>query len=244
MKLSRNALLALGAIAAFYLYSRYGGQQGSTPDVDDPDAGSFDPGDIVTDVYAETVGAVTAMVSGRTPSNAAIATIQAHEYCKLTAYFDVKGYSIGWGHFGVAAGTVWTQAEADSQLLSDVAAAGSAVNKYISVPLNQNQFDALVDFVYALGAGALAGSTLRRVLNAGNYDAVPGELVRWQDQNGVPNAQVLARRQAEVETWNTPDDSSSASSGFTGADNSGAFTIPGVTDDDTSLYDDYFGDLS
>ena len=49
--------------------------------------------------------------------------IKEFEGCRLTAYKPVpweQMYTIGWGYYGVTAGTVWTQAQADSQLEIDI----------------------------------------------------------------------------------------------------------------------------
>lgn len=54
-----------------------------------------------------------------------------------------------------------------------------AVMRLVKVPLTQGQFDALVSFTYNLGAGALARSTLLRLLNAGDFVAAQGQFERW-----------------------------------------------------------------
>lgn len=54
--------------------------------------------------------------------------------------------------------------------MADVAVAEAVVQRLVKVPLTQGQFDALVDFVFKLGGGRLASSTLLRNLNAGKYD--------------------------------------------------------------------------
>jgi lysozyme len=53
------------------------------------------------------------------------------------------------------------------------------VNSHVKVPLDQDQFDALVDFCFNAGIGAFYGSTLLKLLNQGNYDAIPEELKKW-----------------------------------------------------------------
>ena len=59
------------------------------------------------------------------------------------------------------------------------------------------QFDALVSFVFNVGAGAFGGSTLLRRLNQGEYKAVPAELMRWVNSGGRPLPGLVRRRQAE-----------------------------------------------
>jgi len=86
-----------------------------------------------------------------------------------------------------------------------LASAARWVGNLVKVPLTQDQFDALVDFVFNLGAGRLATSTLLRDLTAGNYDAVPDQLELWDhgDLNGreVELAALKARRAAEAALW-------------------------------------------
>jgi lysozyme len=57
---------------------------------------------------------------------------------------------------------------------------------------------ALIDFAYNLGGPALKGSTLRKRINAGDWDAVPGELRKWVRGGGKPLKGLILRREAEV----------------------------------------------
>lgn len=57
---------------------------------------------------------------------------------------------------------------------------------------------ALTDFAYNLGAGALKASTLRKRVNAGDWDAVPGELRKWVKGGGRVLRGLVARREAEA----------------------------------------------
>jgi len=75
------------------------------------------------------------------------------------------------------------------------------VERLVKTPLSQGEFDALVDFVFNLGAGRLAGSTLLKELNAGRYEAVAAELLRWDHAGGVENVGLRARREAELALW-------------------------------------------
>ena len=93
----------------------------------------------------------------------------------------------------------------DDLLRLDLRAPSLAVNTHVKVPLNQDQFDALVSFSFNAGIGALYGSHLLVVLNQGNYDAVPDELRKWDKChiNGVlTEVQGLKnRRENEIKLW-------------------------------------------
>jgi GH24 family phage-related lysozyme (muramidase) len=82
-------------------------------------------------------------------------------------------------------------------LRQDTKVAERAVNQKVQVGLYQYQFDALVSFVFNVGAGAFAGSTLLRRLNQGDYKAVPAELMRWVNSGGRPLPGLVRRRRAE-----------------------------------------------
>jgi lysozyme len=57
---------------------------------------------------------------------------------------------------------------------------------------------ALVDFTFNLGAGNLQASTLRRRVNAGRWEDVPAELMRWNKAGGRELRGLTLRRQAEA----------------------------------------------
>jgi lysozyme len=87
--------------------------------------------------------------------------------------------------------------DAEILLRSDVAIFESVVNNSVTVPLMQNQFDALVSFAFNVGGGAFQGSTLLQLLNQGDYNAVPSELLRWNRAGGRRLRGLTRRRQAE-----------------------------------------------
>src|SRR6516162_3346727 len=92
-----------------------------------------------------------------------ITFIQSFEDCKLTAYQDSGGvWTVGWGATGkdIGPGTVWTQGEADAAFVIKLSGVEKVVNLDVAVPLSQDEFDALVDFVYNVGPTAFARSTL------------------------------------------------------------------------------------
>ena len=74
---------------------------------------------------------------------------------------------------------------------------GSNINKVVKVPLNQNQFDALVSFAYNIGNGNFNSSTLLRWLNQGNYKEASIQLLRWNKSKGVVLNGLAKRRKAE-----------------------------------------------
>jgi lysozyme len=80
----------------------------------------------------------------------------------------------------------------------------SAVNNSVKVPLNQNQFDALVSFTYNLGNMAFQNSTLLKMLNAGSYGQIPGQLRRWIHDTGKVVQGLINRREKEIALWKTP----------------------------------------
>lgn len=73
----------------------------------------------------------------------------------------------------------------------------NAVNRYVKVPLNQNQFDALVDFAYNAGIGALQKSTLLKKLNAGDYAGTAKEFDKWVYGGGKKLGGLVKRRANE-----------------------------------------------
>lgn len=140
-----------------------------------------------------------------TLSATGVSLIKEFEGCKRVAYQDQKGvWTIGTGHTaGVKAGDTCTQAQADSWLLDDTHWAALEVIRTVDVPITQNQFDALVSFVFNVGSGNWASSTLRRLVNQRSAEASQ-EFVKWDHVNGAPDAGLLRRRQAEQALFQTP----------------------------------------
>lgn len=93
-------------------------------------------------------------------------------------------WTIGYGHTNnVRPDDVITQAQADKLLLIELVPRENAINKLVKVPLTQNQFDALVSFVYNEGIAALQKSTLLRKLNAKDYIGAANELIHVKGTN-------------------------------------------------------------
>lgn len=124
---------------------------------------------------------------------------KSFESCRLVAYQDSGGvWTIGWGHTqNVYSGMTCTQSQADAWLLSDMVDAENAVRHLVKVALTQEEYDALVDFTFNVGAGNFAHSTLLALLNAGNYSAAAEQFERWHHVNGKDCAGLMRRRLAE-----------------------------------------------
>ncbi len=135
-------------------------------------------------------------------SDNGIALICEYEGFSATVYRDAAGLpTIGYGHL-IVAGECFSQPLSETAarplLRCDVAVAERAVAKFITAPLTQNQYDALVSFTFNLGGGVLQRSTLRRVLNRGEYDAVPREMMRYVWAGGRKLPGLIRRRAAEA----------------------------------------------
>ena len=129
-----------------------------------------------------------------------MALTEGFEKCRLTPYQDSGGvWTNGWGNTRhVTSNLTITQAQADADLLANVADSVDAVNDHVTVALSQNQFDSLVDFAFNCGAGAFKGSTLLRKLNAGDYDGASKQFAVWDKINGVACKGLDNRRAGET----------------------------------------------
>lgn len=124
---------------------------------------------------------------------------QRFEGCKLIAYQDQGGvWTIGYGHTnGVKPGDTCTQNQAEQWLRQDIALAVWDVNTHVTVPLNQAEFDALVDFAFNLGNDAFNRSTLLRLVNQYHIAQAAAEFAKWDHVGGTEVAGLLRRRLAE-----------------------------------------------
>jgi lysozyme len=136
-------------------------------------------------------------------SRSAVDLIKVFEgFRPAAARLDDGRWTVGYGHTMTAReGALITEADAEALLLYDLIQASHAVNEYVFTPLNQNQFDALVSFVFNIGVRAFRGSPTLRRLNEGKVleAALAMELWRKADLEGeriVVDA-LVRRRAAE-----------------------------------------------
>jgi lysozyme len=97
----------------------------------------------------------------------------------------------------VSEGDVISQFEAEDLLTYDLQEFEGYVLDYVSVPLKQNEFDALVSWTFNLGSGNLRSSTLLKKLNDHKYKEVPTEIRRWNKAAGKVLDGLVRRREAE-----------------------------------------------
>ncbi len=135
-----------------------------------------------------------------------IAKNEAADGPKLKAYLDTGGVlTIGYGHTrGVYAGQTCTPGEALAWLLEDTQDAETAVSNLVAVAITQNEYDALVDFVFNVGSTALTKSTLLKLLNQDQHEMAALEFRKWRFDNGQEIAGLLARRVREKDLFLTP----------------------------------------
>lgn len=126
--------------------------------------------------------------------------LKAREQFRPCAFKPTKRdvWTIGYGHTaGVKPGDTCTLEQGHALLEGDVAWAVEAVNRAVTVPLTQSQFDALVSFVYNVGAPAFFTSTLLKKLDAGDYAGAAAEFARWNHQGGEVLEGLTVRREQE-----------------------------------------------
>ena len=134
------------------------------------------------------------------------------EGCVLHPYQDPGGiWTIGYGATWLLDGSEVTadtapitQAQADAMLEKQMADFLRDVDGLVTVPLNPNQAGALADFAFNLGAGALAQSTLLRLLNAGDYAGAAGQFPLWVHQGDQVLPGLVRRRRAERYLFEKP----------------------------------------
>ena len=153
-----------------------------------------------------------AFASSKKASAAGINLIKQFEGFRARAYQDVAGqWTIGYGHLvrpeekAIYLNATLTELEAENILRQDIAIAEEAVKRLVTVPLSGEQFSALVSFVFNLGQGNFADSTLLKKLNAGDYEGASLEFERWNKARigGVlqPVAGLTRRRLAEQQLF-------------------------------------------
>ena len=137
-------------------------------------------------------------------SAAGIELLKQFEGCRLTAYQDSVGvWTIGFGTTtGVKEGQTISQVKAEEYLRFDLAIFEKAVTESLKVPVNQNQFDALVSFTYNVGVSAFRSSTLLNLINEKtDKKVVAAEFSKWVKAGNQTLPGLVSRRKAESELF-------------------------------------------
>jgi GH24 family phage-related lysozyme (muramidase) len=120
------------------------------------------------------------------------------------AYLDpVLIPTIGWGTIQYPDGTkvqmgdIRSRKQCEEYLQHEIEGKAAAVEKYVTVPLTQSMFDALVSFAYNVGVGALSESTLLRLLNIKDYEGAAAQFPRWVKAGGKTLPGLVRHRDAE-----------------------------------------------
>ena len=131
--------------------------------------------------------------------------IKGFEGLELKAYKDSVGvWTIGYGHTtaagnpAVVSGLTITNQQAEDMLRSDLRKYQAMVDRNVKVPLNENQYGALVSFTYNLGEGNLKYSTLLKKVNAKDFKGAALEFAKWNKAGGAVLKGLTRRRAAEA----------------------------------------------
>lgn len=128
-------------------------------------------------------------------SDSGIAFIKENEGFSATPYQDAGHWAWGYGHdqkIGEPFPTSVTESEATAQLIIDLDPIQATLNKLIPSDCTQNQYDALCDFGYNDGIGAIW-----KLLSHG-WSEIPVQMLRWDFSAGKVNKNLQARREKEV----------------------------------------------
>lgn len=136
-------------------------------------------------------------------SSAGVELIKKFEGCLLKAYKCPAGvWTIGYGHTkDVTPDMVITAEKAEELLRTDIRPIERTINA-MGINLTQRSFDALVSWIYNLGAGNFKSSTMFRKIAADAEDLdITDQLVRWINAGGKPLLGLKRRRVAEANMW-------------------------------------------
>ena len=137
----------------------------------------------------------------RQVTQAGIDLIRHFEGYSAYIYLDSAGLrTVGTGHLirpSESFSEPITEQEAEELLKKDLWTAERAVLRLIRVPLEDNQFNALVSFTFNLGGGSLQRSALRSRINRFEYESVSCEMKKWIFAAGKKSKGLLRRRIAE-----------------------------------------------
>lgn len=137
----------------------------------------------------------------------ALRLIKQFEGLRLFAYPDpatkADPWTIGYGHTGpeVKQGLYITALQAEDYLIKDLAKFADKISKAVKVPINDNQYAALLSLVFNIGPTNFQSSTLLRLLNQGDYNGASEQFKRWDRAAGKVLEGLTRRRAAEAKLF-------------------------------------------
>ena len=144
-------------------------------------------------------------------NKAGLALVKRFEGFRGKAYKCPAGvWTIGYGHTSKAGppavrpGMKITKTEAEDLLGHDLVKYELAVKGAVKVPINENQYAALVSFCYNIGPGGFRSSSALRYLNKGQHDKVPARMALWNKGGGRVLQGLVRRRRAEGDLFLEP----------------------------------------
>lgn len=126
--------------------------------------------------------------------------IKDFEGLRYDAYLCPAGvWTIGWGHTkGVKKGQRISELQANDYLVEDIAPIEKLLNK-LGINFRQEQFDALVSWIFNLGEGRFKSSTLLKKIQANAADQdIAAEFIKWIYSGGKALLGLKKRRIAEA----------------------------------------------
>jgi lysozyme len=195
-------VLAVGGIGAYwlYLYLQDTSNAPSLSEVFDNLKSYFSRGTAIAS------GAVGDLTGTSTYIDKATALVAKLEGFSAKTYNDQGKLAIGYGH-DIRQGdpydssSVISESEAFALLKQDLQSADDCIAQNVQVALSDNQRAALISFVYNVGCGAFASSTMLRDLNAGDFQSAAAQFNRWVYAGQVVLPVLQSRRQTEQELF-------------------------------------------
>ncbi len=138
-------------------------------------------------------------------NDAGLKIIEESEGLRLEAYNLGGQWLIGYGHSRTAeAGMTITEEQAEQLLREDVREYEDAVRRMVLVPVNENQFSAMVSLAYNMGSGGFSRSTVLAALNEGDYDQAADNFRNHNRGGGEVIPHLTDRREKERALFLTP----------------------------------------
>lgn len=137
----------------------------------------------------------------------AIEIIKRYEGLRTKAYQDSNGiWTIGYGNtHEVSPGEEISEQDAENELREYLQSLGPSIIRVVKLPLNNNQYSALLSFTYNVGLGNLEKSHLLQIINSKNDGKVVQEFLKWDhDSKGHELNGLKARRLAEASLYFLP----------------------------------------